>query len=332
MTQHTTAGATTAGSAAIAPGHDGAVRTPNLLARSIAEGVGSFLVILAGLGATMLATATSLAPTLVFGFAVIAAMIAFGYVSGGHFNPAITIGSAVAGRTGWRSVAPYLVAQVLGAVAASGLIWLVLSANPQLTGIDTFFSAASNGFDEHSPTGFPLTSVFLVEVIATALLVGVFLGAGSRSARRDLAPFAVGLSYAGLLSFILPITNGGINPVRAAASAIFAEPWALEQLWLFWAGPILGGLIAGLTFRSIDSWGPVRRDSAPVAEAPASPVLDGQHESPEDDDVPGRNDRPAGDAASFFDTPRADEHGAALDDGGDRSASDPDRGTSGPLR
>ncbi|WP_104178970.1 aquaporin [Arthrobacter sp. B0490] len=315
-------------------GSDDPVRAPGLAARSIAEGAGSFLVLLAGLGATMLATETALQPTLVFGFAVVAAMIAFGYVSGGHFNPAVTIASAVAGRTDWKSVAPYVVAQVLGAVAASGLIWLVLSANAQLSDISGFFSSASNGFDEHSAAQFPLTSAFLLEVVATALLVAVFLGAGSRRARRDLAPFAVGLTYAGLLSFLLPVTNGGINPVRATASAVFAESWALEQLWLFWAAPIVGGLIAGLIYRSIDSasgsTGVRDAGGAPVAAAPttqhapvaAAPTT--QHAPVGGDHPAQRRDGPDGDAASFFDTPRHDRpQGRSSEDG---------PGTTGPVR
>jgi aquaporin Z len=334
MTDHTTTDGSTA-AAASPPVHDD-VRAPGLAARSIAEGVGSFLVVLAGLGATMLATETALQPTLVFGFAVVAAMIAFGHVSGGHLNPAITLGSAVAGRTDWRSVVPYVVAQVLGAVAASGLIWLVLSANAQLTGIRGFFSSASNGYGEHSAAQFPLTSAFLLEVVAAALLVAVFLGAGSRGARRDLAPFAVGLTYAGLLSFLLPVTNGGINPIRSAASAVFAEAWALEQLWLFWVAPIVGALIAGLVFRSTDSWGPARRDGtqtsaseAPASAADRTALQDGAlqdgalHDGALDEAGTGA-ERPAGDAASFF-----DQSGSDSDRGSSR---DEAPGTSGPVR
>ncbi|KQN97463.1 MULTISPECIES: aquaporin [unclassified Arthrobacter] len=290
---------------------DGELRTPGLLARSVAEGVGSFFVILAGLGATMLATETSIQPSLVFGFAVVAAMIAFGHVSGGHFNPAITVGSAIAGRLRWGSVAPYVLAQVIGAVAASGLMWLALGANAQLTGIRTFFSSASNGFGEHSPAQFPLTSAFLLEVVATALLVAVFLGAGSRRARRDLAPFAVGLTVAGLLSFLLPVTNGALNPVRATASALFADPWALEQLWLFWAAPVIGGVIAGLVIRSTDAWGSpsITAGGAPESEGAADTAdtagTGGTAETARTADVAaapaqdihsGRND-----AATFFD-------------------------------
>ncbi|BBE23187.1 hypothetical protein MN0502_20700 [Arthrobacter sp. MN05-02] len=329
MTHHPTAADAAPDAVPAGTPHDGARRASGLAARSVAEGVGSFLVILVGLGATMLATETSLQPTLVFGFAVVAAMIAFGSVSGGHFNPAITIGSAVAGRTDWKAVLPYLVAQVLGAVAASGLIWLVLSANAQLTDIGGFFSSASNGFDEHSAAQFPLTSAFLLEVVAAALLVAVFLGARSQRGGRDLAPFAVGLTYAGLLSFLLPVTNGGVNPVRSTASAVFAEPWALQQLWLFWAAPVVGGMIAGLVFRSLDA-GPSRTEGETVAAVPPAPV-DGtahQHDAQQDAvqsvarpgtsqyDGPeaGGPERPVGDAESFFDAQPSTGHDASRGD------------------
>ncbi|MHA7238389.1 aquaporin [Arthrobacter sp. TMS1-12-1] len=295
MTHPTTATGAADSTAPAATDFPHAGRAPGPGARSVAEGVGSFLVVLAGLGATMLATEAALQPSLVVGFAVVAAMIAFGVVSGGHFNPAVTLGSAVAGRTAWTSAAPYVVAQVLGAVAASGLLWLVLSANPQLSDIRGFFSSAANGFDEHSPAQFPLSGVFLLEVIATALLVAVFLGAGSARARRDLAPFAVGLTYAGLLSFLLPVTNGALNPVRATAAAVFAESWALQQLWLFWAAPIVGALIAGLVFRSVDTWAPTHR-----SRRSSTGAMGAKDATP----VAAAEDREG--AASFFDTPATD--------------------------
>ncbi|WP_247826456.1 aquaporin [Arthrobacter antioxidans] len=318
MTHQTTATGAADDTASAATASPHTERSPGLVARSIVEGVGAFLIVLAGLGATMLATETALQPPLVFGFAVLAAMIAFGFASGGHFNPAITIGSAVAGRTAWTSVAPYVAAQVLGAVAAAGLLWLVLSANAQLSGIREFFGSASNGFDEHSPARFPLASAFLLETVATALLVAVFLGAGSARARRDLAPFAVGLTYAGLLSFLLPVTNGALNPVRATASALFAESWALQQLWLFWAAPIVGALIAGLVYRSVDAWHPAgrlpdRTDGAPSdAGDPAPAAVDEPHGTRDAGAVPAH-----GDAASFFEASatEASDTGAARDDG-----------------
>ncbi|MBG6185166.1 aquaporin Z [Arthrobacter sp. CAN_A214] len=227
-------------------------RTYGLGARSAAEGAGSFLLVLAGIGVTTLNTDAGIAPVLAFGFGLLAAMIAFGHVSGGHFIPAVTLGSAVAGRTPWRSVVPYIVAQVLGAVAAAGLLWLILSANDQLPASTTLFSVGANGFDDHSAVQFPLASSFLAEVVATALLVAVFLGATARLANKAVAPFAVGLTYAALLTVLLPITNGSMNPARSTAAAIFSESWALEQLWLFWAAPVVGAVLAGLIYRSAD--------------------------------------------------------------------------------
>ncbi|WP_049828726.1 aquaporin [Arthrobacter sp. RIT-PI-e] len=220
MTEHTTSPGIP-GTPTITTGTPGAASRsggggPGLFARCVAEAAGSFLVIVVGIGATMLATEAALQPGLVLGFAVVAAMIAFGHVSGGHFNPAVTLGSAVAGRTEWKAVLPYVVAQVLGAAAAAGLLWLVLSSNAQLTGIDAFFGSASNGFDEHSPAGFPLTSAFLIEVVAAALLVAVFLGPGARGAVRGLAPFAVGLPT--------PVSSPSCSPSPTAGTTRSARP------------------------------------------------------------------------------------------------------------
>jgi aquaporin Z len=267
-----------AGSAA-APVRSGPLplRSYGLVARTAAEGIGSFIVVLAGLGVTLLNTQAGVPPTLAFGFALLAAMIAFGYVSGGHFNPAVTLGSAVAGRTSWGSVLPYLAAQLIGGAAAAGLLWLLLSANAQLTDVNGLFAAAANGFDEHSVAAFPLTSAFLAEVVTTAVLVAVFLGATARHANRATAPFAVGLTYAALLTLLLPVTNGSLNPARSTAAALFTGDWALAQLWLFFAAPLAGALIAGLIFRSIDS---------------------SSHAASDADVVPGTT-TPAGDAGKF---------------------------------
>ncbi|WP_159802919.1 aquaporin [Arthrobacter zhaoguopingii] len=242
-------------------------------ARTAAEAVGSFAVVLTGLGVTMLNTQSGVPPTLAFGFALLAAMIAFGYISGGHFNPAVTLGSAVAGRTGWGSVLPYILAQLVGGLAAAGLLWLLLSANSQLTDVNGLFAAASNGFEEHSAAQFPLSSVFLAEAVCTALLVAVFLGATAGHAGRSTAPFAVGLTYAALLTLLLPVTNGGLNPARSTASALFTGDWATAQLWLFFAAPLVGAIIAGLAFRSFDAAGrkSVSAPAAPVGATTAAP-------------------------------------------------------------
>lgn len=255
------------------PEHSGraaAISDFPLVARSLAEAAGSFLLVLAGLGVTILNTQTGVQPTLAFGLALIGAMVAFGYVSGGHFNPAVTLGSAIAGKTSRTSVLPYIVAQVVGGVVAAVFIWLLLSANQQFAGsVQALFAVSANGFADNSPTQFALSSALLAEVVGTAIFVAVVLGATSRTATGALrnagGPFAIGLVYAALLTFLLPITNGSLNPARSTAAAIFSEGWALEQLWLFWVAPVLGAAIAGLIYRSTDLFGG-RKSAAAVAE------------------------------------------------------------------
>lgn len=300
----------------------------SLVARSLAEAAGSFLLVLAGLGVTILNTQTGVQPTLAFGLALIGAIIAFGYVSGGHFNPAVTLGSAIAGKTSWTSVLPYIVAQVVGGVVAAVFIWLLLSANQQFAGsVQALFAVSANGYAEHSPTQFALSSAFLAEVVGTAIFVAVVLGAMSRTATGSLrnagGPFAIGLVYAALLTFLLPISNGSLNPARSTAAAIFSESWAIEQLWLFWVAPILGAAIAGLIYRSTDLFAGRAKgaktvkvtDSSDTGKATATQAASTTStSSPATDRYPadhartgnadeGNVDRPAGtdDARTFFD-------------------------------
>lgn len=301
----------------------------SLVARSLAEAAGSFLLVLAGLGVTILNTQTGVQPTLAFGLALIGAIIAFGYVSGGHFNPAVTLGSAIAGKTSWTSVLPYIVAQVVGGVVAAVFIWLLLSANQQFAGsVQALFAVSANGYAEHSPTQFALSSAFLAEVVGTAIFVAVVLGAMSRTATGSLrnagGPFAIGLVYAALLTFLLPISNGSLNPARSTAAAIFSESWAIEQLWLFWVAPILGAAIAGLIYRSTDLFagrakgaktvkvtdsldtGKATATQAASTTSTSSPATDrypADHARTGDNADEGNVDRPAGtdDARTFFD-------------------------------
>ncbi|MBG6181715.1 aquaporin [Arthrobacter sp. CAN_A1] len=266
------------------PGRAASIREFSIVARSLAEAAGSFLLVLAGLGVTILNTQTGVQPTLAFGLALIGAIVAFGYVSGGHFNPAVTLGSAVAGKTPWASVLPYVVAQVVGGLVAAVFIWLLLSANQQFAGsVQALFAVSANGFADHSPTQFALSSAFLAEVVATAIFVAVVLGATSRTATGALrnagGPFAIGLVYAALLTFLLPITNGSLNPARSTAAAIFSESWAIEQLWLFWVAPVLGAAITGLIYRSTDLFG-ARKNEAANDESTADSV------TPDDAAVP----------------------------------------------
>ncbi|GAA2719520.1 hypothetical protein CAE01nite_07190 [Cellulomonas aerilata] len=239
---------------------------PSLAARAAGEALGTFLLVLIGLGVTLyspLSNAGSLGIALAFGFALVAGTIALGHVSGGHFNPAVTLGAVIAGRTPVRDLVPYWLAQLVGgALAAAALFATIPSALPGLVAEGgtsrTFFSGAANGYASHSPLStqsngqvtFDLLPALLIEVVLTAVLVAVVLGATSRRNWHVAAPFAFGLSYAGLLLVAIPITNGSLNPARSTAAAVFSEGWALSQLWVFWAAPLVGAAIAGLAHRA----------------------------------------------------------------------------------
>jgi len=240
---------------------------PSLAARAGAEALGTFVLVLASVGIavyTILTTAADLGIALGSGIAVLGAMLAFGHVSGGHFNPAITLGSAIAGRLRWADVLPYWLAQIVGAVAAAAVILVTIpSALPALVASgaassrQTFFGGVANGYDLHSPlhtlsqgkVTFSLTSALLIEVVLAALLVAVYLGATKRRADRAVAPVAVGLTFAVLILISLPITNGALNPARATAAALFSGSSALGQLWLFWVAPLVGAAVAALLYR-----------------------------------------------------------------------------------
>ena len=228
------------------------LHTYGLAGRSAAEAVGSFLLVFVGVGLAFFSATGSVSSPLGVGLAVAAAMVAFGYVSGGHFNPAISLASAAAGRTAWKALPVYIVAQLIGAAFAVTMLWVVIQGVPELAETRMVFSALANGYGEQSGAGFPLASALLTEVIGAALLTAVFLGATTGRRPAPTAAFAVGVTYAVLLTFLAPITGGSLNPARSTAVALFGESAALEQLWLFWAAPVLGALIAGLIYRSID--------------------------------------------------------------------------------
>ncbi len=237
--------------------------------RLVMEATGSFLVVLAGLGVAMFNAQAGLGPAMAFGFALIVAYLALGY-AGAHFNPAVTLGSAVAGRTRWVLVLPLIVVQVVGAALAVVMLWAILVNHPQIPETSSLFAVASNGYGEHSPNAFPMASVLLAEVLGSALLVAVFLGATSRGKSLAVAPFAIGFAYAVLLTFLIPLSNGSLNPARSTAAVLFSEGWAFSQLWLFWAAPVLGAVIAGLIYRSVDVFTAPASDR--VAADPADEV------------------------------------------------------------
>jgi len=217
--------------------------------------------------------------SLASGLTVTAAMLAFGYLSGGHFNPAITVGHLVAGRMKLVDGAAYLGAQIVGALLGALAIFAVVRTVPGITDSRTVFDTATSGFGTHSSFQVPMTGVMLIEVLGAALLVGVFLGVTARRNPSKLAaPFAVGLTVAVLLQLGQSTGNLAFNPARATASAIFSSSWAVEQLWLFWVAPLVGAAIAGLIFRGFGETTPVA-----VAEVEEPLPADGWEEKSDDD-------------------------------------------------
>ena len=245
---------------------------PQLGPRLAAEAAGTFILVLVGLGVALyaiLSGAASVGTALGFGLALVGVTIAFGHVSGGHFNPAVTLGSAIAGRTPWRDLVPYWLAQIIGGALGAGVIFLTVPKtltavinSGVATTVRTFFSDTANGYGTHSPlarltktvqTGaisFDLLPVLLIEIVATAVFVGVFLAVTHKRSLRTIAPFAIGLTYAVLILLASPISNGSINPARATAAAFFSDGWAFRQLWVFWLAPVLGAALAGLAYRA----------------------------------------------------------------------------------
>ncbi|MFF1829692.1 MIP/aquaporin family protein [Paenarthrobacter sp. NPDC058040] len=286
-----------------------AEHSPGLIARLGAEALGSLFLVLVAAGVKIFLNPQSgpMPASLATGLAVAAAMIAFGYVSGGHFNPAITLGNLIAGRIRAVAALAYVVAQVLGAVIGAALVYFVVLATPVLSDPRAALGTVAAGFGEHSAAQTQLAGVLLVEVIGTAILVGVFLGAtAGRRAILALAPIAVGLATAVLLQFGEVVGNLPFNPARATGVAFFSPSWALEGLWLFWVAPLLGAALAGFVFRGFSD-----ATAARPAGDDGADLEDAEQESDIDDAAavapvelpaePVRKTAPADDARDFFD-------------------------------
>ncbi|MCU1574444.1 MAG: hypothetical protein JWO93_2526 [Micrococcaceae bacterium] len=265
------------------------------------EALGSFLLIFAGLGIALFNGAgnqTSVPVGFGFGLALMAALIAFGHISGGHFNPVVSVASALAGRIKWLHTLWYVLAHVVGGILAGLILFLLLNIFPAVTSgtgsvtARTLFSSLSNGYAEHSPSQIPLAGALLIEVVATAVFAAVVLGATQARANRALSPVGIGLAYAVLITVALPLTNASLNPARSLATVFFAESWAPGQLWLFWVAPLLGAALAGLVYRAF---------AAPENRSSSSVVADGGS----DDRLDGRDDDEA------FDAPAGPSHESA---------------------
>lgn len=254
---------------------------PSLLARLGAEAFGTFFLVLAILGAALysvggLGTGT-IGVALAGGIALLGGIAAVGHVSGGHFNPAVTLGAAIGGRTAWADVLPYWLAQLVGGVIASAVLFATIpsSALPvlQQSGLiadatqQAFLSATANGFGEHSPLAtatngafsFSVWSALIIEIVAAAIFVGVILGVTDKRSNSKLAPVAIGLTLTVLLIVVAPFTNAGLNPARSFAAAVFAGGWTWGQLWLFIVAPLAGAAIAALFYRAF-AFAPVQDD------------------------------------------------------------------------
>ena len=225
-----------------------------MLAKLIAEGLGTFWLVLGGCGSAVLAAAFPdlgigfTGVSLAFGLTVVTGAYALGPISGGHFNPAVTVGVWAGGRFPTASVVPYIVAQVVGAIAGAAVLYVIASGSPSFGGAAAG-GFASNGYGEHSRGKYSLVSALVCEVVMTAMFLVVILGATHKRAPVGFAGLAIGLALVLIHLISIPVTNTSVNPARSTGPALFAGGWALQQLWLFWLAPIVGALIAGIGYR-----------------------------------------------------------------------------------
>src|SRR5438874_385167 len=237
-----------------------------------AEFIGTMWLVFGGCGSAVLAAAFPqvgiglLGVSFAFGLSVLTMASAVGHVSGGHFNPAVTIGLFTAGRIPAKDIAPYVVAQLAGAIAGAGILYLIASGK---AGFDVSAGFASNGYAEHSPGGYTLIAALLTEVVMTFFFLIVILGATDERAPKGLAPIAIGLALTLIHLVSIPVTNTSVNPARSTGPAVFVGGWALAQPWLFWLAPILGGIAGGLGYRWLTT-----AETRPAAAVPAVPGAD----------------------------------------------------------
>ncbi|HFD7740306.1 MULTISPECIES: aquaporin Z [Serratia] len=223
--------------------------------RLFAEFFGTFWLVFGGCGSAVLAAAFPqlgigfLGVALAFGLTVVTMAYAVGHISGGHFNPAVTVGLFAGGRFAAKDVIPYVIAQVIGGIAAAAVLYLIASGK---AGFDATASGfASNGYGEHSPGGYSLQAAIVIELVLTAFFLIVIHGVTDKRAPAGFAPLAIGLTLTLIHLISIPVTNTSVNPARSTGVAIFQGTWALQQLWVFWLVPLVGGIIGGLIYRCL---------------------------------------------------------------------------------
>jgi aquaporin Z len=221
-----------------------------------AEFLGTFWLVLGGCGSAVLAAAFPsvgiglLGVSLAFGLTVLTMAFAIGHISGCHLNPAVSVGLWAGGRFPASKLAPYIVAQVLGAVAAGGVLYVIASGAP---GFDVSKGFASNGYGAHSPGGYSLLAALVTEVVMTMFFLLVILGATHKRAPTGFAPIAIGFALTLIHLISIPVTNTSVNPARSTGVAVYVGDWAIGQLWLFWLAPIVGALLGAVVYRFIAS-------------------------------------------------------------------------------
>lgn len=222
--------------------------------RLAAEFLGTFWLVLGGCGSAVLAAAFPdvgiglLGVALAFGLTVLTMAYAIGHISGCHLNPAVSIGLVAGGRFPAKDLLPYIIAQVVGGIAAGGVLFVIASGK---AGFDVAAGFAANGYGLHSPGGYSMTAALVCEVVMTLMFLIIILGSTDRRAPQGFAPIAIGLGLTLIHLISIPVTNTSVNPARSTGVAVFVGDWAIAQLWLFWVAPIAGAVIAGLIYRSL---------------------------------------------------------------------------------
>lgn len=220
--------------------------------RAIAEFIGTFWLVLGGCGSAVLAAAFPnvgiglLGVALAFGLTVLTMAYGIGHISGCHLNPAVSVGLVAGGRFKSSELLPYVIAQVLGAIAAAAVLYFIASGK---AGFDLSGGLASNGFGDHSPGKYSLAAGFVCEVVMTFMFLIVILGSTDKRAPAGFAPIAIGLCLTLIHLISIPVTNTSVNPARSTGPALFVGGWAIQQLWLFWIAPIIGAVLAGAVYR-----------------------------------------------------------------------------------
>jgi len=218
----------------------------------VAEGIGTFWLTFGGCGSAVIAAGFPnvgiglVGVSLAFGLTVLTMAYAIGHISGCHLNPAVTCGLAAGGRFPTGQIAPYIVAQVIGGVAGAAVLYLIASGAP---GFDLAKGFAANGYGEHSPGHYSLAAGFVTEVVMTAMFLFIIMGSTHGKAPAGFAPIAIGLGLTLVHLVSIPVTNTSVNPARSTGPALFVGGWAIQQLWLFWLAPIIGGVLGGALYR-----------------------------------------------------------------------------------